>query len=179
MLGNTALEINKNIAIKFKLNTQELTIWNNSHNFFYIKENFDILLKFLRNDSKYSLRVIDYFLTNYCYQKTVEYNNLNIFISYKNQLKKYHKKFFDPCSRGNRIPFFFNNDKCLLTTICQMNFFKWFIETNFYIYFENYYKDIKKTMKIKKTKKQIKSIPFSSSKTIYCGTANNLIALFD
>ena len=45
----------------------------------------------------------------------------------KNQLKAYSKKYFDPFGRGDRIPFFSNNT-CIITTIGQLNFYKWFIE---------------------------------------------------
>ena len=65
MLGNTALEINTNIANRFKLESLDLNIWLSVHNFFYNINNWNILLNFLKSNSKLSLRVIEYFLTTY------------------------------------------------------------------------------------------------------------------
>lgn len=181
MLGITALEINKNILTRFKLDGSDNKIWLSLQNFFIQKENWDILLKFLHNDSKISLRVIDYFLTTYCFNNKVTHNNYNIFIEYKNQLKNYHKKYFDPCSRGTKIPFFFNKDKCVITTICQLNFFKWFIQTKIYQVFIKLYSNIKKSMKTKRSKNINKFNTFQDTKdnVIYCSTSSNIIACFD
>ena len=55
--------------------------------------------------------------------------NFNVHFDYKNQLKHYQKTHFDPFSRGDRVPFFMN-DTCIITTIGQLNFFKWFISKN-------------------------------------------------
>ena len=56
-------------------------------------------------------------------------------------MKNYQKTYFDPFSRGDRIPFFMNNT-CIITTIGQLNFFRWFISKNVY----NYLLDIKTTI---------------------------------
>ena len=177
MLGNTSLEINNNIVMRFKLNTFETNIWKILQDFFTQRPNWNILLKFLNYDSKYSLRVIDYFLTSYCYNNNIKYNNINMSFSYKEQLKKFHKKFFDPCSRGQRIPFFFTKTECIITTICQLNFFKWFIERKIYEYFIFNFTKIKKSMKNKNT--NINTLDYSSDKVIYCSTSKNIRAIFD
>lgn len=176
MLGNTSLEINNNIVMRFKLNTLETKIWKSLQDFFTKRPNWNILLKFLHINSKYSLRVIDYFLTTYCPNNTIIYNNVNISSSYKEKLKKYHKKFFDPCSRGNRIPFFITKNECIITTICQLNFFKWFIQTKIYEYVISNFTQIKKSMKNKKTNN---TIDYSNDKIIYCSTSKNIKAVFD
>jgi len=181
MLGQTALEINKNISTRFKLSTSDSKIWSQLFDFFSVKDNWNILLDFLRNDSKISLRVIDYFLTTYCYNKKIIYKSKNIFTEYKEQLKKYHKKYFDPCSRGTKIPFFFDKDNCVITTICQLNFLKWFIKTKYYVKFLDEYKEIKNDMKNKS--KRIKSnsfiVNYKKNNTIYCSTEKNIKAMFD
>ena len=48
------------------------------------------------------------------------------------------KKYFDPFSRGERIPWF-GNDYCVITTIAQLNFFKWFISLGIQEYIEKNY----------------------------------------
>ena len=172
MLGSTALEINKNILTRFSLDSSDSKIWVSLQKFFLIKHNYQILLKFLKSDSKISLRVIDYFLTTYCFVNKVKHNGFNIFLEYKNLLKKYHKKYFDPCSRGIKIPFFYQEDSCVITTICQLNFFKWFIETKIYESFINLYPDIKKSMKNKETLKTTSYGTYqeNSDNVIYCST---------
>ena len=182
MLGQTALEINKNISTRFKLDGYDSKIWSNLFGFFSDKLNWAILLDFLKNDSKISLRVIDYFLTTYCYNKKIVYNNKNIFVEYKEQLKNYHKKYFDPCSRGIKIPFFYDKENCVITTICQLNFFKWFIKTKNYKKFLEVYKEVKIDMKTKKTSNIKPSKSFSYNKNnniIYCSTEKNIKAMFD
>jgi hypothetical protein len=181
MLGTTALEINKNIINKFSLPTHDTKIWLSLHDFFLKKDNYNILLQFLKSDSKISLRIIDYFLTTYCYINKVENNNMNIFIEYKDILKKYHKKYFDPCSRGIKIPFFYDKDYCVITTICQLNFFKWFVETETYKIFLNLYSNIKQSMKNKEVKKPKTRTSFEYNKdnVVYCSTSKNIVAMFD
>lgn len=182
MLGETALDINNAIINRFKLNSSDSKVLSSTFDFFSKKQNWDNLLKFLSNDSKISLRVIDYFLTTYCSQNKVEYNDLNVFIEYKNQLKKYHKKYFDPCSRGLKIPYFFNKDVCVITTICQINFFKWFIQTKIFENFISLYQDIKKSMKNKKLNRSKTNYSFNhneNNNVLYCSTSKNIMALFD
>lgn len=69
----------------------------------------------------------------------------NIHSSYKSQLKAWNKKYFDPFSRGDRIPFFINNI-CIITTIGQLNFFKWFISNRVYKFITLNYSNIEKNM---------------------------------
>tara|TARA_Y100001958_G_C21247647_1_gene579258 strand:- start:490 stop:1068 length:579 start_codon:yes stop_codon:yes gene_type:complete len=98
--------------------------------------------------TKISLRIIDWFVTNYSKKNNTNYplyitpsgkitinvNPLNeihkqitIHHSYKSQLKSYQKKNFDPFCRRNRIEFKCKNFS-ISTTIGQLNFFKWAIE---------------------------------------------------
>ena len=77
--------------------------------------------------------------------KNTEETNFNIYLDYKNQLKAYSKKYFDPFCRRERILIntkdlsweILENNKQkidtnfeLVTTVGQLNFFKWFIENN-------------------------------------------------
>ena len=52
--------------------------------------------------------------------------NVNVFQSYKSQLRAYSKKRFDPFCRRNRIHYNCHGE-ILDTTIGQLNFFKWAI----------------------------------------------------
>lgn len=118
-----------------------------------------------------SIRLIDHFVTKYTKNNKSSYKIIengkeslfNIHFDYKNQLKKFSKNFFDPFSRGDRIPFFMK-DTCIITTIGQLNFFKWFLSKRIYDYLlkikDNVYDDMNKknNKKEKKQKKICKTI---------------------
>ena len=104
---------------------------------FYLDEkNINILIPIVNGLSKISLRVLDWFVTNLCkkhnkvihYQKDGKPNKLIVHLDYKNQLKAYSKKQFDPFCRRERINFIYGKGNELLTTVGQLNFFRWAIE---------------------------------------------------
>jgi hypothetical protein len=122
--------------------------------------------------TKISIRLIDYFVTKYSKKNKISYklqgnNNIqtqfSVHQSYKQQLKAFQKKSFDPFARGTRIPYFINNE-CIITTVGQLNFFMWFISKNIMDYVIKNKQiielDMNKTKKIKiipKIKKNIKT----------------------
>jgi hypothetical protein len=61
---------------------------------------------------------------------TQESKHFNIYLEYKSSLKSYSKRFFDPFCRGNRIEFEDQNGKKFMTTVGQLNFFRWVIKNN-------------------------------------------------
>jgi hypothetical protein len=95
-----------------------------------------------------SLRSIDWFITNYSKKNNIYYliyrdkdnlptseeknttfcSNMNVYHSYKSQLKAYSKKRFDPFCRRDRILFSLSSDCEIETTIGQLNFFRWAIQ---------------------------------------------------
>jgi hypothetical protein len=104
---------------------------------FYLDEkNINILIPIVNGLSKISLRVLDWFVTNFCkkhntvihYQKDGKAQKLIVHLDYKNQLKAYSKKQFDPFCRRERINFIYGKGNELLTTVGQLNFFRWAIE---------------------------------------------------
>lgn len=115
--------------------------------FFRDQNNFTLFSSIVNKDTKISLRVLDWLVTNYskknnCIIERFEGNALttfNIYIEYKNQLRAYSKSNFDPFCRKNRIILNSHtiniekdiiNDKCFYTTVGQMNFFRWIIKNN-------------------------------------------------
>lgn len=107
-----------------------------------------ILIDIIDNKSNLSLRLIDWYVTNYCKQHNTVYildrkNNkeyFNVYMNYRAQLKAFKKVLFDPFRRRDRITFFYdNNKKSVSTTIGQLNFFRWAIDNNV---FENLSKDV-------------------------------------
>jgi len=124
-----------------QLTSQELLKLKGNEDFYNNDENADKFIDIISGNSQISIRLIDHFVTKYskfnkCNFKLNENNKeiiFNVYYDYKNQLKHYQKTHFDPFSRGDRIPFFMK-DTCIITTIGQLNFFKWFISKKIYDY---------------------------------------------
>jgi hypothetical protein len=119
--------------------------------FFRNGNNIDHMLPIINSDSKISLRIIDWFVTNYAKKKDISYtikrngNETEQFIvhsSYKAQLKAYSKKQFDPFCRRERIPFEYKQGGSITTTVGQLNFFRWAIENNVLAYIQKNLSDI-------------------------------------
>jgi hypothetical protein len=99
-----------------------------------------------------SLRFMDWFVTRYCYlykttinvtNKFCSQNNFNINISYKAQLKSFTKKYFDPFKRKKKFIYTLDKYKIsFLTTLGQLNFFRWAITNDIINYTETNYKTI-------------------------------------
>ena len=97
--------------------------------------------------TKLSLRIIDWFVTNYSRNNVTVYKlpsgvNLNVYNDYKNQLKAFSKKLFDPFCRRERIEI----DGVGTTTIGQLNFFKWALDNGVIEYTMNNVKAIEANM---------------------------------
>jgi hypothetical protein len=136
------------------------------HSFFKIPYNRDKLLSVLSDDKCISLRSVDWFITNYSKKNNIYYliytnkngnpsfddenneyrNNMNVFHSYKSQLKAYSKKRFDPFCRRDRLLFKIDDDHSVETTIGQLNFFKWAISNLVVDYIELYKDEIEHDM---------------------------------
>ena len=151
--------------------------------FFENEGNKKILINILNNNFNISLRIIDWFVTNYCKKYNIFWVENNqrfvVYLNYKLQLKAYSKKFFDPFCRRERMFFHYKEDEYLETTVGQLNFFKWIIEHNIINYIKNNYEDIEcdmqntikldsnKTLKRRElSKSATKTIRVNESKTI-------------
>ena len=69
--------------------------------------------------------------------------------NYKGQLKAYSKKNFDPFCRRNRIRFYYDDNKYFITTVGQLNFFKWALENNIINYIQKHIKDVENDMNLR------------------------------
>lgn len=100
-------------------------------------------------EKKISLRIIDWFVTNYSKKYNIVINDsFIVFLEYKSQLKAYTKKIFDPFCRRERIIRCYNNEK-INTTLGQLNFFKWAIENNLLDYIDKNTEAIERDMNVK------------------------------
>ena len=120
--------------------------------FYKNKKNIHNILPILSGKSNISLRIIDWFVTNYAKKNNIMvsvHNKSSIFIylDYKSQLKAYSKKQFDPFCRRDRISFIYGeNGEGIETTVGQLNFFRWAIKTKIIEFIENNIIDIEKDM---------------------------------
>ena len=122
--------------------------------FFAERENLDQVIPIITGKSNISLRILDWFVTNYSKKNNIAYqlelNNKNknfiVYLDYKSQLKAYSKKQFDPFCRRERISFNDHNNNELITTVGQLNFFRWAIENKIIEYIINNYEIIENDM---------------------------------
>ena len=104
--------------------------------FFKEPEHLKQLLSIVNSECNLSLRVLDTFVTKTSKDANIFYllkdqTIFRVHNSYKSQLKAYSKKQFDPFNRGHRLKLVYNNDKdILITTVGQLNFFRWAIENH-------------------------------------------------
>ena len=137
-------------------NTQNLLLMKNLMEFYKNNEHLKKIISIINGESKISLRIVDWFVTNYAkkyytvYELFESYSDemtrFKVYNDYKLKLKAYSKRQFDPFCRWERITIPYNNEKYMETTIGQLNFFKWAIECNIIDYIENNYIDIEKDM---------------------------------
>lgn len=128
-------------------NTQNNLLLNSLLEFYDNGENnLNTMIKIINGESNISLRIIDWFVTNYAkkYYTIYEIDNnkrFKVYNDYKLKLKAYSKRRFDPFCRWERIIIPYDKDKNMETTIGQLNFFRWAIENKILNYIlENYSK---------------------------------------
>ena len=164
-----------------KLSVKQNLLFNKIKKFFNDNDNIKELLDIIEGNTKLSLRIIDWFVTNYSKKNFIvihnkkrqierfnagkispktkkkledKYEEFNVHLNYKSQLKSFQKKQFDPFCRRERINFYYNDKKYIVTTVGQLNFFKWAIENNILKYIRDNINSIEKDMNqnIKKNK---------------------------
>jgi hypothetical protein len=110
------------------------------------------MLKIINGESKISLRIVDWFSTNYAKKfftvfETDTVSRFRVYNDYKLKLKAYSKRRFDPFCRWDRIKVPFGDKEFSIeTTLGQLNFFKWAIENKIIDYIENNYEIIENDM---------------------------------
>ena len=150
---------------KLNLTSQEVLLLKSLEEFYHDNPFFNLLVEIIDGTSMISRRTFEYFVTKYSHNHNISYEieekgikqNFTVHSSYKDQLKAHKKKYFDPFGRGERIPFFANND-CVITTIGQLNFYRWFFTKKIFDYCLNNYNVIQtELLSNKNVKKRCKS----------------------
>ena len=146
-------------------------------------KNMDKMLSIINGESRISLRIVDWFVTNYAKTHYTVYEvkdtqRFKVYVDYKLNLKAYSKRRFDSFCRWQRITVPYGPEKYIQTTIGQLNFFKWALENNVINFIENNYAEIeadmntrnstskRKTNNSQKTRKKREELSISASKSI-------------
>ena len=125
--------------------------------FFSKPEHMGKLLPFLKGESKISIRLIEWFVSVYSMNHIVDWfidsELFNVYLDYQAMMDDNTKQLFDPFCRKWRkekrkdkeggtytvkiyhgIKFYYTDDEYEITTVAQLNFFKWFIGNNVFDY---------------------------------------------
>lgn len=162
--------------------TQNSVLLHNLMRFYKQEDNFNTMLSIINGKSPISLRIVDWFATNYAKQYYITYktptcDRFKVYVDYKLNLRSYSKKRFDPFCRWDRINIPYKGDQYIQTTIGQLNFFKWALENKVIHYIEDNYKDIetdmnnrnsssKRTKDVSQSRKRREELSISASKNI-------------
>ncbi len=120
--------------------------------FYENKEYIKRMVSIINGESKISLRIVDWFVTNFAkknftvYELSETQSRFKVYNDYKLKLKAYSKKRFDPFCRWERISIPYDDENYMETTIGQLNFFKWTIENKIIEFIEENYETIESDM---------------------------------
>ena len=157
-------------------NTQNELLMRNLMEFYENRDNLHKMMCIINGESKISLRIVDWFVTNFAkkyytvYEKpvkpdSIEMTRFKVYNDYKLKLKAYSKKRFDPFCRWERISIPYDNEKYMETTIGQLNFFKWAIENDIVDYIKTNYDAIESDMNSRNSTSKNKASLEDNSKT--------------
>ena len=153
--------------------TQNELLLNNLMEFYKDEKYLTKMLQIITGESKISLRIIDWFSTNYAKKYYTLYTikdgenikRFKVYFDYKLKLKAYSKNRFDPFCRWDRISVPYKNGTSFETTIGQLNFFKWALENKIVDYIEENYETIEKDMNNRNSTSKRKESISDNSKT--------------
>jgi len=163
------------------MGTQNNLLLTNLLVFYGKNNNLDKILPIINGESEISLRLIDWFVTNYAKKEFTVYKKENkerfkVYIDYKLKLKAYSKKRFDPFCRWDRINIPYKKDTLIQTTLGQLNFFRWSLENGIIKYIKTNMVEIIKDMNkrnstskkrnIKNKRKRREELSICASKSI-------------
>ena len=161
--------------------TQNNLLLTNLLKYYELDNNMDYMLRIINGESRISLRIIDWFATNYAKKYYTVYTigggdggvtnrRFKVYVDYKLKLKAYSKKRFDPFCRWDRITVPYKDGKYIQTTIGQLNFFKWALENNVIRYIEENYANIEKDMNNRNSTSKKKMLSAGTA----CSTMSNV-----
>ncbi len=171
-----------------KISTQNDLLMNTMMDFYRRDGNIEKILPIINGESPTSLRLIDWFVTNYSkkHYTILQFKDVNgvskrfkVYQDYKLRLKAYSKKRFDPFCRWDRIELPYKENTSIQTTLGQLNFFRWALENKIIDYIEKNSQMInndmnkrnstaknKKSTNGNQTRKKREELSISAAKTI-------------
>lgn len=137
--------------------------------FYREKEHLNTLIFFVKNKQRrLSLRLLDWLVTNYARKHGIlidtacNNNSEFMYLAYKNHLKSFSKRYFDAFARRQRIFYGYDHtvrritqddildytgrDDGIITTIAQLNAFRFFITSGVVEYARKHLDDIERDM---------------------------------
>jgi hypothetical protein len=130
-----------------EIQSKEQWVLHRLEKFYSENGNLQRIESILQGNSKISLRLIDWLVTNYAKKHNISYltkkgsRHVIVYLAYKSHLKAYSKKMFDPFCRWKRIQFLGLN-----TTVGQLNFFEWAMQDEVLDYLEENYDAVQSDM---------------------------------
>ena len=146
-MSTTEFALNNSVS----LSTKKDLLMNSLIKFFKNPDYLNCVTPIIMGESIISLRILDWFVTNYSKKNNISYSvndvngknkNFIVYLDYKAQLKAYNKRNFDPFCRRERISFIDHENNDITTTVGQLNFFKWAIENDIITYITENYQEI-------------------------------------
>lgn len=140
-----------------EIQSQEQWVLHRLEKFYQDIDQLNKVREIINGDSVLSLRLIDWFVTNYAKKFNTAFMSegkyIIVYPSYKSHLKAYSKKMFDPFCRCKRIKF-----AGLETTVGQLNFFEWIITDGIldyiFIHREKIHKDMELRLEVQPQRKR-------------------------
>jgi hypothetical protein len=168
--------------------TQNGLVLHNLLAFYNTNNNLAKMMQIITGESRISLRLVDWFATNYAKKYYTLYTfvdefgadrRFKVYVDYKLKLKAYSKRRFDPFCRWDRISIPYKDGTSIETTIGQLNFFKWALENKIIEYIDDHYEEIEEDMNSRnstskrkelvdnsKTRKKREELSISATKSI-------------
>jgi hypothetical protein len=165
---------------KRKIHCKQELIIASLQRFYSGREDLNEIVGLLKGTSEVSLRLIDWFVTNYSKAHSTSYilngQEFVVYMNYKNQLKAYSKKLFDPFCRRERISFQIPGHDAFLTTVGKLNFFRWAIEKGILDYIKGHQPEVEKEMNSAMREQTKRSEPSTRETTTSTTSATSVVS---
>lgn len=158
----------------YMTDSKELFLFSSLLDYYENKINFGAFVEILQDDSAISLRMIDWVVTKFSKINNTNYElngkTFEVYINYKSQLKVFSKRSIDPFCRRDRLVLK-KHSISIVTTIGQMNFFRWAIDNGVLKYicdnFESLEKEMKSYSKNETEKRKLKKLKNTKHKKVF------------
>lgn len=130
---------------------------------------FMLILPIIMCEDIMTMSAINYTVTNYTkdFSSYIMKDGKALYIhkSYKRKLNKDGKDLFDPFCRETKFPYYYDDDKYVVTTVGQLNFYKWALDIGLLDFIRENFDDIILHMKRKAKKSKNLKNSSTSAKT--------------